>query len=79
MKKITQYLKNQQTRFVLGGGLLSMAGSVSAANELKTLAEAVSFADLQAGVLALFGSMATIAVIILGGSVLLSKLGWRRT
>lgn len=46
---------------------------------LTDLGQAVSFTDLKAGVLALFGSMATIAVLMLGGSILLSKLGWRRS
>lgn len=73
MKTLTKIKLVIFTMFI---GLL-FAGSASAANELTTMVTAVSFADLIAALLALFGLFAGVGVIMKGGNAVTRKLGFK--
>ncbi len=44
---------------------------------LETLVSTISFADLTAAMVALFGAMATVGILLKGGNVVLRKLGFK--
>lgn len=70
MKKITQFLRNQQKRFVTGGGLMAASGMASAASLVPAQIDTV-FTDLGASVTALLASAAILFGLIRGGTAVL--------
>jgi hypothetical protein len=70
VKKITQFLRNQQKRFVTGGGLLLLSGAASAASLVPSQIDVV-FTDLGASVTALLTSAAILFGLIRGGTAVL--------
>lgn len=70
MKKITQFLRNQQKRFVMAGGLMAASGMASAAVAVPTEISTV-FTDLGAAVGVLLAASAVLFGSIRGGTAVL--------